>query len=95
MRAHHADLPFLSFTRCMTIVLAKDVVMFLPPSPPKSGLSKTYSPHKIMTGKALNWKKNCKLHFRSYGQVHGYRNVNNALEERTQGAICLGITGNL
>ena len=87
MRAHHANMPFYSFTRRMTIELAKHVVMFLNALPPKSGLSKTYSPCKIMTGKKLDWKKSCKLHFGAYAQVHEDRNVTNTLEERTQGAI--------
>ena len=48
-----------------------------------------------MTGKKLDLKKSCKLHFGAYAQVHKDRNVTNTLEERTQGAICLGPTGNL
>ena len=48
-----------------------------------------------MTGKALDWRKMCKLHFRAYAQVNVDRNVPNTLEERTQGAMCLGPTGNL
>ena len=95
MRAHHANLPFPSFTRCMTIELAKHVVMFLNTFPPKSGLSKTYSPFTIMTGKTLDWKKSFKLHFSAYAQVHEDRNVTNMLEDRTQGEIYLGPTGNL
>ena len=55
----------------------------------------TYSPRTIITGKALDWKQICKLHFGAYAQVHKDRNVTNTLEERTQGAICLGLTGNL
>ena len=47
-----------------------------------------------MTGKYLDWKKSCKLHFGAYAQVHEDRNVTNTLEERAQGAICLGPTGN-
>ena len=95
MRAHHTNLPFPSFMRRMTIELAKHVVMFLNAFPPKSGLSKTYSPRTIMTGKTLDWKKSCKLHFGAYAQVHEDINVTNMLEERTQGAILLGPTGNL
>ena len=38
MRAHHASLPFTSFTRRMTIDIAKHVVIFLNASPPKSGM---------------------------------------------------------
>ena len=48
-----------------------------------------------MTGKKLDWKKSCKLHFGAYAQVREDRNVTNTLEERTQGAIYLGPTGNL
>ena len=95
MRAHHANLHFPSFTRRMTIELAKHVVMFLNTSPPKSVLPKTYSPRKIMKGKSLDWKKSCKLHFSAYAQVHEDRNVTNTLKERTQGEIHLGPTGNL
>ena len=79
----------------MPIELAKHVVMFLNDFSPKSGLSKTYSPRTIMTGKSIDWKKSCKLHFGAYAQVYEDRNVTNTLEERTQGAICLGPTGNI
>ena len=48
-----------------------------------------------MTGKALDCKENWKLHFGAYTQVQEDRNVTNTLEERAQGAICLGPTGNL
>ena len=95
MKAHHANLPFPSFTGRTTIELAKGVVMFLNAFLTKSGLSKTYSPHTIMTGKSLDWKKSCKLHFRAYTKVHKDRNVTNTLEDRTQVSICLGPAGNL
>ena len=89
MRAHHANLPLPSFTRLMTIELVKHVVMSLNSFPRKSGLSKTYSQRTIMAVKALDWNKSCKLHFGAYAQVY------KTLEKRTQGAICLGPTGNL
>ena len=54
LRAHHSNLPFLSFTRRMTIELAKHVLMFLNAFPPHSGLSKTYITRTIMTVKALD-----------------------------------------
>ena len=95
MRAHHANLPFPRFTRRMAIELAKHVVMFLNAFPPKRGLPKTYSPRTIMTGKALDWKKIFKLQSGAYAQVHEDINVTNTLEEKTQGAILLGPTGNL
>ena len=48
-----------------------------------------------MTGKIFDWKKSYKLHFGAYAQVHEDRNVTNTLEERAQGAVFLGTTGNL
>ena len=95
MQAHHTNLPLPRFTRLMTIELAKHVVMSLNTFPRKSGLSKTYSQRTIMAVKALDWNKSCKLHFGAYAKVHKDSNVTNTLEERIQGAICLGPTGNL
>ena len=95
MQVHHTNLPLPSFTRQRTIELANHVVMFLNAFPPKSGLTKTYSPRTIMTGKYLDWKKTCKLHLGSYIQVYAHKNVTNTIEERTQEAICLGPTGNI
>ena len=63
----------------MKIELAKHVMMLLKAFYPKSGLSKTYSPRTIMTGKALDWKKICKLQFGAYAQVHEDRNLTNTL----------------
>ena len=58
-------------------------MLFFIAFPPKSGLSKTYIPHIIMTGKSLDWKKICKLHFGAYAQVNKEMNVKNIIEERT------------
>ena len=95
MQAHHANLHFPIFTRRMAIEIAKHIVMFLNATPPMSGLSETYIPHTIMTGKSLDWNKSCKLQFGAYAQVHEERNVTNTLEDRTQGEIYLGPTGYL
>ena len=59
MGAHHANLPFPSFTRRITIYLANHVMVFLNALPPNSGLPKIYRPRTIITGKALYWKKIC------------------------------------
>ena len=95
MQAHHANLTFPSFTRRTTIELVKHVLIFLNAFPPKSEMSKTYIPRTIMTGKALDWKIICKLRCGEYVKIQEDRNVTNTLEERTQGGIFLGSTGNL
>ena len=79
----------------MAIELAKHVVVFLNAFPHKIVLPKTYRPRTIMTGKSLGWNKSCKLHFGAYAQIHEDNNVTNTLEDRTQGAICLGPIGNI
>ena len=79
----------------MTIELANHVVMFLNAFLPKSGTSKTYIPRTIMTGKALDWNKICKIRFGAYAQSYKDSNVTNKIEERTQGEIFLGPTVNV
>ena len=69
MRAHHTNLTVSRFTRQMEIELAKHVAVLLNTFPPKSGMSKTSIPQTIMTGKALDWKKICKIHFEAYAQM--------------------------
>ena len=45
MRAHHSNLTFPNFTICMTIELAKYVMMFLNTFPPKSSVKDVLSTH--------------------------------------------------
>jgi hypothetical protein len=47
-----------------------------------------------MTGTALDYEKHCKLPFGAYVETHEERSRTNTLYERTQGAICLGLTSN-
>ena len=54
----------------MKMQLAKHAVMILNASPLNSRQPKTYSPLTIMTGKALDWKKICKLYLGAFVQVH-------------------------
>ena len=95
MQVHPTNIPFLSFTRKMVIELENHVVILLNASPPKSRLSKTYSPRTKMTVKDLDWKIICRLHFEAYARVQKDRTITNTLEDITQGPICLGPTGNL
>ena len=47
-----------------------------------------------MNRKALYWKNICKIPFGAHALVLEYRNIANTLRGQTQGAICLGPTGN-
>jgi hypothetical protein len=61
--------------------------------PVKGGVSETYGPKAIMSGKVLDFKKNSLL-FGSYYQVHEEKLPCNSLVNRTLGAITLGPSGN-
>ena len=54
VQAHHSNLHLPTFTRRMTIELAKYVVTFLKALPPNIGLSKKQSKRTIMMGKSLD-----------------------------------------
>ena len=57
MRAVHGGLQYDRMTSRMIIELGKYVVMMINYFPPKSGISRTYSPRTIMTVKKLDSKK--------------------------------------
>ena len=95
MRAVHGGLPYDRMTSRMIIELGKCIVMMINTFPPKSSLSRTYIPRTIMTGKQLDFKKQCRCPFGAYIHDHGDSNMTNLMVDQTQGAICLGPTGNL
>ena len=63
--------------------------------PPKSSISRTYIPRIIMTGEKLDFKKQFRFPFDTYGQAHDNRNITNQIIDQTHGVICLGPTGNI
>ena len=79
----------------MIIELCKYEVMMINTLSSKRGLPRTYSPCTIMMGKQLDFKKQCRCPFGAYIQSHNNRNMTNLMVDCTQGAKCLGRTGNL
>ena len=79
----------------MVIELTKYIVLWVNAFPPKSGISKTYSPTTIMTGTTLDYKTHCSLEFGAYAETHDDKEKTNTMVERTGGAICLGPSTNL
>jgi hypothetical protein len=63
--------------------------------PPKGGISDNVSPKTIMTGETLDYKKHLSLQLGQYCQVHEEDTPRNSQLPRTQGAICLGPSGNI
>jgi hypothetical protein len=62
--------------------------------PSKIGVSDRFSPHFILTGENLDYKKDLALEFGSYCQVHEHKEPRNSKGARTKAAICLGPSGN-
>ena len=60
--------------------------------PRKGGVSKTLSPHALLTGQSWSYTTHCKLEFGDYVQTH--EEHNNSMAARTIGAIALSPTGN-
>ena len=60
MQAFHGSLPYDRRNSRMIIEIGKYIVMMINVFPSKSGLSRTYSLRTIMTGKQLDFKKQCR-----------------------------------
>ena len=60
--------------------------------PRKGGVSKTLSPHALLTGQTWSYTTHCKLEFGDYVQTH--EEHDNSMAARTIGAIALCPTGN-
>jgi hypothetical protein len=87
----------LPFSRIPTLLMvnivvyaAKMLTFFIT----KGGVSKTMSPRMIMTGEKLHYKKHLCLQLGEYCQVHEQDAPRNSMAARTQGAICMGPSGN-
>jgi hypothetical protein len=88
------SLPFERIPKVMTIHMVLHVVEILNYFPTKGGISQQWSPHMIMAGKPLDYKKELAMQFGSYCQVHMHNSPQNSMKERTLGGICLGPSGN-
>jgi hypothetical protein len=94
-RSSRHSLPFNRIPRLLTIHIVFTAVKLLNHFPPKGGISETVSPKTIMTGETLDYKKHLSLQLGQYCQVHEDDTPRNSQLPRTQGAICLGPSGNL
>ena len=94
-RSLRHSLPFNRIPKRMTIHMVFIAVKLLNHFPPKRGISDTVSPKTIMTGEALDYKKHLSLQLGQYCQVHEEDTPRNSQLPCTQGAICLGPSGNI
>ncbi len=70
--------------------LGKFVTRWLNSFPPKGGVSQTYSPRAVVTGRAIDYKKHCLIPFGSYVEATMENTPTNSMLERTISGIYLG-----
>jgi hypothetical protein len=95
-RSFRHSLPFNRIPKLLTIHIIFVAVKLLNHFPPKGGISDTISPKTtIMTGETLDYKTHLSLQLGQYCQVHEDDTPRKSQLPRTQGAICLGPSGNI
>jgi hypothetical protein len=94
-RSARHSLPYNRIPRLLTIHIVFLAVKLLNYFPTKGGISDTISPKTLMTGETLDYKKHLSLQLGQYCQVHEDDAPRNSQLPRTQGAICLGPSGNI
>lgn len=94
-RALLSTSPFKKFPRRIIIELVYYIVLWLNASPAKSSISNEYSPREIISGQKPDYKRDCKVDFFSYCEVHDEPSPTNSMKPRTRPCIALGPTANL
>ena len=94
-RSSRHSLPFNRIPRLLTIYIVFKAVKLLNYFPPKGGISDIVSPKTLMTGETLNYSLQLTLQIGQYCQVHEELTPRNSQLPGTQGAICLGPSGNI
>ena len=93
-RATRHGLPFPRITTFMTISMVLFCGRMLNNFPSKGGVSDRFSPRMLPTGENIDYKKDFKLEFCSYCQVHEHDEPHNTQAARTMTALCMGPSGN-
>ena len=87
--------PFNKFPRLIIVELGYYIVLLLNASPAKSSISNEYSPREIISGQKPDYKRDCKVDFFSYCEVHNEPSPTNSMKPRTRPCIALGPNANL
>ena len=88
------SLLFNRIPKLMTIHAILNIGKMLNYFPTKGGIAIDMIPRAILNGENLNYNKHLKLQFGQYCQVNYNETPHNSKKARTQGAICLGPSGN-
>jgi hypothetical protein len=87
--------PFGMWPKIMVTHGVYNAVKWLNTFPPKGGLTTTYSPRTIITGRNIDYKRHCKIPFGSYVQAVTENAPTNTPRERTIDAIFLRALDNI
>ena len=92
MRAIYNTMPFHKVPARLVIEMAKTVVFWLNAFPVLGGASRDLSPHTILMGPKVDYKRHCRFQFGEYTQTH--EEHNNSMNPRTVSALALRPAGN-
>ena len=87
--------PFNRIPKLMTTHAILNIAKMLNYFLTKQGISSELSPRSILIVESLDYKKHLILQPGKYCQVHENEEPRNSDKARTQGAICIGLCGNL
>lgn len=94
VRSFTTTLPF-TLPNVLVIHLVYYCVAMINSFPRSSSIAPGVPPKETLTGRKMDFKRDCSLKFGSYVQVYEEDLVTNTLKERTLGAISLGPVGNI
>ncbi len=86
-------LPFKKLPQIILIELMYHVMLWLNAFLTKSGVSKTLSPHKIVSRQKLDFTKHCKAQFGTNCKAHNEPTLTNTMVPCLTPVIILGPTG--
>ena len=92
VRSIYNMLPFRKIPAMMVVQMVYSYNLWPNVFPPTDGVSEKLSPQDLITGQVIDFKKNCRLEYGAYAQVH--KEHNNSMTERTTGEISLRPTVN-
>ena len=70
------------------------VIMWLNAFPPKNGITRGFSPRELVTGRTLDFRKDCRADVGAYVEASPDHIVTNTNIDRTDSCIALGPSGN-
>ena len=87
-----AGIKFLA--KPIVIQLVYNVTLFVNVVRDALGVSERYSPHKLVTQRKFEFKRDCKVQFGTYVQASNDTIITNTMKIRTHGCVALGTSGN-